>query len=175
MVILVPLADLLTERITASSEEDFASGAKGEWGWFQLTRGAEIVDSHYTAPTGQLDLGERAPKIDVNSLFFWLPEGATLRVGRLPANEVMLPFAAISRTHAKLRVGEPWTIEDTGSRYGTVVDGRFIESRVPMPSGTMVSLAGHVFLHASVALVYEILGTVVERGGYTLRRAPQKA
>jgi hypothetical protein len=49
------------------------------------------------------------------------PEGEVV-VGR--AGDVVLRHPSLSRRHARLRVGGTVTIEDLGSRHGTVVAGR---------------------------------------------------
>ncbi len=53
----------------------------------------------------------------------WLPQGATI-IGRGPENDVVLPSSDVSRRHARIHVaGERATMEDLGSKNGTLVNG----------------------------------------------------
>jgi two-component system, NtrC family, response regulator AtoC len=53
-----------------------------------------------------------------------LPESGALTIGRAPENEVALDDPLISRTHARLHLGESLSIEDLSSANGTAVLGR---------------------------------------------------
>jgi DNA-binding NtrC family response regulator len=73
--------------------------------------------------------------------------GVTL--GRSPECDVLIDDGSVSRRHALLRLAPEPTIEDLGSRNGTAVDGRRIDSglAVPIEVGTCVELGtASVFL-----------------------------
>ena len=64
-----------------------------------------------------------------------------LTIGRLPSNDVVLPYQQISRYHAELRqVGEVWWIADLQSTNGLRVRGERVERRALRP-GERVFLA----------------------------------
>ncbi len=76
-----------------------------------------------------------------------LQPGQLVRIGRRPESEVVVDHPAASRDHAIIYGGEPPEIEDLGSRNGTRVQGNRIASasRVPLPAGSVVEIAGTVF------------------------------
>jgi hypothetical protein len=54
--------------------------------------------------------------------------------GRGPMNRVVLPFAAMSKSHGLLRLnGEQWELTDTGSKNGSFVDGKRVHTQVMVP------------------------------------------
>lgn len=62
-----------------------------------------------------------------------VPEGR-LRIGRLPANDLVLDEQVVSSKHAVLeRSGASCTITDTGSSNGTRVNGESLQPNVPYP------------------------------------------
>jgi len=63
----------------------------------------------------------------------------TSRVGRDPACEVVLDSASVSRRHARIVVGDgPPRVEDLGSKNGTWVNGRRIDSAAALHDGDEV-------------------------------------
>lgn len=69
----------------------------------------------------------------VSSAYLTFPNGAeylledTIRVGRDPANDLVLPTKSISREHALITtVNGRWFVEDRGSVNGTLVNGERI-------------------------------------------------
>ena len=76
-----------------------------------------------------------------------VPEGSTFdiqgvtTIGRAQNSRVLLDDTSISAQHALLRpVGGTWTIEDLGSRNGTLVNGRVIASVVELSCGDSLQL-----------------------------------
>lgn len=52
-------------------------------------------------------------------------------VGRAPEADILLPEAAVSRTHARIRLEQNrWVLTDLGARNGTLVNGEFIQEAV---------------------------------------------
>jgi pSer/pThr/pTyr-binding forkhead associated (FHA) protein len=67
----------------------------------------------------------------------------TVRVGRDPANDVVLRDQTVSRNHARLdRRPTGWTITDLGSLNGTTVNGQRLpqETETPLPPGATLQL-----------------------------------
>ncbi len=87
-----------------------------------------------------------------------LGAGGTLTVGRVAGCDVVLDDEAVTRKHAILRAGRSPTVEDLGSRNGTLVAGKRIASgeRVPLGLGALVEIG-----NASLVL-YRPRGGVVE-------------
>jgi two-component system response regulator AtoC len=54
-------------------------------------------------------------------------------IGRDPACEVVVPDATLSRRHARLRLGPPLTLEDLGSKNGTLLARAPLERGKPVP------------------------------------------
>ncbi len=70
-----------------------------------------------------------------------------LTIGRLPGNDIVLPFASISRHHAELRLrGHDWWIADLGSTNGLHVAGRVVKEYL-LRHGDQVVLAPSIILH----------------------------
>ena len=72
-------------------------------------------------------------EVDGRALRFDVPR--LLRIGRSIEADVVLAAGSVSRQHAELRpVEDGWVVVDSGSQYGTYVDGRRIsEHRVTGP------------------------------------------
>lgn len=67
-----------------------------------------------------------------------------LTFGRLPLNDVALPYAQVSRQHAELRrVGDEWWIRDLGSTNGLHIGSRRVQEHRMAP-GDAVLLAPDV-------------------------------
>jgi pSer/pThr/pTyr-binding forkhead associated (FHA) protein len=94
-----------------------------------------------------------------------------VRLGRGPAVELPLPFAALSGVHARLvRVtsGPGWLVEDLGSTNGTWLDGERLApgERRPLPPGAELRLGNVrlVFLASGAAAPgTEGTGTIARR------------
>ncbi len=70
-----------------------------------------------------------------------------LTIGRLPGNDIVLPFAQISRHHAEVRQrGNDWWIIDLGSTNGLRVGGRVVKEYL-LHDGDVVILAPHINVH----------------------------
>jgi len=70
-----------------------------------------------------------------------------MTIGRLPGNDIVLPFAQISRHHAELRQrGQEWWVIDLGSTNGLRVNNRVIKEYMLHP-GDHVVLAPTIMLH----------------------------
>jgi pSer/pThr/pTyr-binding forkhead associated (FHA) protein len=69
-----------------------------------------------------------------------LDEGG-IRIGRTASNEVVIPDdPKVSRSHAEIRLHDgQWTVLDLGSRNGTKVNGRTVESH-PLRDGDRIRL-----------------------------------
>ena len=57
-----------------------------------------------------------------------LPESGSITFGRSHQADVRIDDASVSRLHAKLHVGQTFSIEDLGSSNGTRVAGRLVEA-----------------------------------------------
>ena len=67
-----------------------------------------------------------------------------LRIGRLPSNDIILPYHQISREHAELRrSADTWWIIDLDSTNGLQVGGRRV-NRYPLQPGERIQLAPDV-------------------------------
>jgi len=67
------------------------------------------------------------------------PTSDSVVVGRSSDAEIAVPDRAMSRRHARLfRSGDRWYVEDLGSRNGTVLDGRRIESPTVLAAGSIL-------------------------------------
>jgi hypothetical protein len=76
----------------------------------------------------------------VSEAYLVLPNGAhhplsdELRVGRDPANDLVVPTKSVSREHAAiLAVSGRWFVEDRGSYNGTRLNGERIRPGAPLP------------------------------------------
>ena len=65
-----------------------------------------------------------------------------LTLGRAPENDLVVDDDSVSREHAVIHVGDPFSIEDRGSRNGTYVLGHRLQpgARTPLPLGTVAML-----------------------------------
>jgi pSer/pThr/pTyr-binding forkhead associated (FHA) protein len=60
--------------------------------------------------------------------------GQTVRLGRDPANEIVLRDQTVSRNHVRFdRRGSGWTVTDLGSLNGSHVNGQRLEPNVETP------------------------------------------
>ena len=77
-------------------------------------------------------------------------EGAEVRVGRAPENDIPVPEAHVSRLHAILRPARlGWSIEDAGSSGGTIVNGVRIAEVLNLCPNDEIRLGQSVFLFDS--------------------------
>lgn len=74
-------------------------------------------------------------------------EGDSLVLGRSSAAELVLADRFLSRRHARLqRDGETWTVEDLGSRNGTLLNGVRVEKPTKISAGDELRLSGSVIM-----------------------------
>ncbi len=73
------------------------------------------------------------------SRVFVLPERGEIVIGRDAACEVALDHERLSRRHAKISIGDRWTVEDLGSRNGTLVRGARIAAPIEIVPGEPIS------------------------------------
>lgn len=65
--------------------------------------------------------------VEVDGRVLRLESDSVLRIGRAIEADVVLTAGSVSRNHAELRpVDGTWVLVDTGSQFGTYVDGRRI-------------------------------------------------
>ncbi len=70
-----------------------------------------------------------------------VPLDRPLTIGRAPASDLLLDDPSVSRTHARIVVGEAGaTLEDAGSSYGTFVDGRQLAGPVALAPGMRIEV-----------------------------------
>lgn len=92
--------------------------------------------------------------------------GGVLRLGRLPANDVVLPHPHVSRNHAELRWDETsgLTLTDLGSTHGTLLNGEEI-----LPNQPHVITPGSTFQIGPYLITFEPadlpVGYVAEEDG----------
>jgi putative peptide zinc metalloprotease protein len=68
-----------------------------------------------------------------------VPVRDAMTIGRAPDSTLLLADGTVSRRHARIAVdGEELTLEDTGSSYGTWVDGRRVGGPVRLREGTRI-------------------------------------
>ena len=77
----------------------------------------------------------------------WIQLGAApVTAGRDPQLEIVLPDSDVSRRHMFATVVDGGVvIEDLGSTNGTFVDGRRIDRRAALPTGSVLRVGEHVF------------------------------
>jgi pSer/pThr/pTyr-binding forkhead associated (FHA) protein len=76
---------------------------------------------------------------------------AEIRLGRRAGLEIELPFAALSRLHARLyRDGTRWMVEDLGSALGTWLDGAALPA-----GGARVIAPGSTLRLAHISVVFD--------------------
>jgi pSer/pThr/pTyr-binding forkhead associated (FHA) protein len=70
----------------------------------------------------------------------------SLRVGRRESCDVVLRFPNVSAHHCKLELDSGyWYVSDLGSRNGTKVNGKRIETRKRLDPGDRIDVAKHAF------------------------------
>lgn len=74
---------------------------------------------------------------------FRLAAPAEVILGRSSANDIAIRSERASRQHARVwSTSDGWMIEDLGSRNGTTVQGRKIESAIKLADGDKIEIAG---------------------------------
>jgi len=103
--------------------------------------------------TGRRGGSELHCRLVMGSRSFALAAGENV-IGRDPAAAVWLDRASVSRRHARLVVGSrSATLEDLGSRNGTHVAGKRIDSPTGISSGDSIRIGGvSLVFHASRGL-----------------------
>src|ERR1700722_9357215 len=76
-----------------------------------------------------------------------LPRHGTIRIGRADDCEIPIHDGSVSRVHARVHLDRIISIEDAGSRNGTVVLGSRLSAgeSAPLPVGAVVQV-GHAVL-----------------------------
>jgi serine phosphatase RsbU (regulator of sigma subunit) len=73
-------------------------------------------------------------------------DGGTHVIGRSDQADLVIPDRSLSRQHARLVfIDGAWTIEDLGSRNGTLVNRQRIDRPTPLRSGDVVALGASTF------------------------------
>src|SRR3954447_404247 len=103
---------------------------------FDSPDGPTVPAGHPLAPRPPAPLAATAPErtppaVDLPRLLVQtgrsehpLQAGATYRIGRNPASDIVLDDTRVSWLHATLRLdGDQWVLEDAGSSNGTFLDG----------------------------------------------------
>jgi sigma-B regulation protein RsbU (phosphoserine phosphatase) len=73
-------------------------------------------------------------------------EGGTHVIGRSEQADLVIPDRSLSRQHARLTFQDGiWTIEDLGSRNGTLVNRQRIDRPTPLRPGDVVALGASTF------------------------------
>ncbi len=94
-------------------------------------------------------VGSLTPDGAVDNVFPLLDAEQT--IGRVPTNNIALPDASISSTHARIsRTPEGFFIEDLQSRNGTFVNGEKVDSKRLLTDGDLIRL-GKVIMTFNVA------------------------
>jgi len=77
-------------------------------------------------------------------------------IGLLDSNDIVLHDSAASRIHAVIRwASEGYTIQDLGSRTGTLINGREIEGVTPLNPGEQLRVGGTDMLFQAVRIQQE--------------------
>ena len=75
----------------------------------------------------------------------------SLRIGRDPESEIVLPYPSVSRRHAQIRFeGDRCLLLDVGSRHGTYLNGQQIET------GAVVQIGHGVVTGRGCALASQV-------------------
>ena len=73
-------------------------------------------------------------------------DGGTHVIGRSDLADLVIPDRSLSRQHARLNCENgAWTIEDLGSRNGTLVNRQRIDHPMPLRAGDVVALGASTF------------------------------
>jgi pSer/pThr/pTyr-binding forkhead associated (FHA) protein len=68
-------------------------------------------------------------------------------IGRRHNCDVVLNYPSVSRLHAVIaRRREGWVLMDTGSQYGTKLDGLPVKDRAPLSHGQCITFGGSEFI-----------------------------
>ncbi len=66
-------------------------------------------------------------------------------IGRASANQIAIRSDQVSRQHARIHWGDgKWCIQDLGSRNGTILNGKRLESSLPLSDGDVIEVGGFV-------------------------------
>jgi pSer/pThr/pTyr-binding forkhead associated (FHA) protein len=77
-------------------------------------------------------------------------EGIRLTVGRGSSNDIDLNDRAASRRHAVLeRLAAGWSVEDVGSKNGTLVNGEYVQQARPLYSGDEIVVGETLLIYHS--------------------------
>lgn len=134
--------------------------------------------AHEVAPCDGLIADHVRSNADAATARAWLVDGfggahavpATCRIGRSHEGDLVILAPSVSREHAELREGQPWTVRDLGSRNGTFVDGVRSQGRVPLVAKRQLKI-GDVALWfvTEVAALPERAAAMATGGGGLVR------
>jgi pSer/pThr/pTyr-binding forkhead associated (FHA) protein len=114
---------------------------------------------------------------DTQRIVELLPELDRLSIGRLASSELALTWdSEVSRAHALLeQVGGAWTIEDRGSRNGTLVNTTRITGPHVLRDGDVVRVGQtHLVFHAAAEDDLRRTTTAIDRAAPTLTDSQRK-
>jgi transcriptional regulator with GAF, ATPase, and Fis domain len=94
---------------------------------------------------------------------------ATLTIGCQLDNDIVIAHDAVSRLHARIRVGEDVEIQDAGSRNGTRVNGTLV------PAGSPVRLQAGVIVHIGPATLFLVEATDTDSATVSRRESAAMA
>jgi pSer/pThr/pTyr-binding forkhead associated (FHA) protein len=85
--------------------------------------------------------------------------GTLFSIGRIDANDFIIPDYAISKKHALIEVrGEDYLLKDCGSTNGTALNGERLQGKaVKLYDGAIVSFARYEFSFLSPGALYGTL------------------
>lgn len=145
-------------QTSKSTELTEAEQRKREWESDSETAAAAIDIATSESTRSQLFL---VVKCGDDVSFLELLEGGTWTIGRGSEANVLVDDHRVSRLHATLRLGSgALTIEDLGSRNGTLVNGRVLRrTRVRVGIGDVITLGGSDLVVAARAGQANVVGT----------------
>ena len=106
-------------------------------------------------------------------VFIPTPEGQT--VGRSSSSDQRLPDTAVSRSHCRVRLdGAAWSIQDLGSRHGTLLNGVKLEPDRPahIESGDQVRIGPWTFRARVPGFTTMGMTTTDDSAGRRVQRVP---
>ena len=87
-----------------------------------------------------------------------------ISIGREEDNDVQLLVAGVSRYHAKITFnGSDWRIQDLGSTNGTKVNGKPIQSPVPLQENDAIAIGDQIFRHPQHPYTQRLIAAIPTR------------
>jgi DNA-binding NtrC family response regulator len=89
-----------------------------------------------------------------------LPAAGEVVIGRDPACDVALDHERVSRRHTRIAIGAAWTVEDLGSRNGTLLNGEPARGVAPFVPGESITIGPYtaVVVPRAVSAVRTAIG-----------------